>query len=317
VPHAPYENSGGGSRQLPPSPGAQRAALRLFAQTAELPGIYQPGAGATNAPDDRVMHSGALCYNGDTMQTENQPNRRGLRQGQIFWIVIGLVFLAYGFMRLGPLAFISIGLSLVVGVTIHECAHAWAADRLGDPTARYQGRVSLNPLVHLDPAGTMMMAVTAVTGTGIGWGKPVPVSPHRLRYGSRLGGGLVSLAGPASNLLLAGLLGIAFRFTLTPGGPLWLAQVLFVIIQTNIVLAIFNLLPLPPLDGFGVLIGVLSLIKARWAWAVQNTLAGLQRYGGMVLIGILVVGGLLGINILGWILGPPARWLLGLITGLS
>ena len=255
-----------------------------------------------------------LCYNGPTMQTQQRMNRPGLQQGQIFWIVVGLIFVAYGLWQLGPLAFVSIVVSLVVGVTVHECAHAWAADRLGDPTARHLGRVSLNPLVHLDPAGTMMMAVTAVTGTGIGWGKPVPVSTHRLRYGSKRGGALVSLAGPVSNLLLAGLLGVAFRAAL--GGPFWLLQVLLVIIQTNVILAVFNLLPLPPLDGFAVLIGLLSLIKTRWAWTVQNTISGLARYGGMVLIGILVVGGLLRINILGWILLPPARWLLGLITGL-
>ncbi|MGC9360206.1 MAG: site-2 protease family protein [Anaerolineae bacterium] len=249
------------------------------------------------------------------MSSEKRPLGIDLTRGQAFWLVVAAIFVVYGIMRLGAVSFLSIVLSLVVGVTIHECAHAWAADQLGDPTARYMGRVSLNPLVHLDPAGTMMMAVTALTGTGIGWGKPVPVSPHRLRYGSKLGGGMVSLAGPASNLVLATLLGLPFRVSLA--GPFWLSQVLFVIIQTNVVLALFNLLPLPPLDGFGVLVGIVSLIRTQWAWKIEEALAGLERYGGMILLVILVGGGLLGINFLGWILLPPARWLIGLITGIG
>jgi Zn-dependent protease len=262
-----------------------------------------------------MLQDARLCYNASTMPSNKQSLGIDLTRGQMFWLVVGGIFVVYGIMRLGVVSFASIVVSLIVGVTIHECAHAWAADQLGDPTARYMGRVSLNPLVHLDPAGTMMMAVTALTGMGIGWGKPVPVSPHRLRYGSKLGGGMVSLAGPASNLLLAAVLGLVFRASLA--GPLWPSQVLFVVIQTNVVLAVFNLLPLPPLDGFGVLVGVLSLMRTQWAWRVQEALAGLERYGGMILLVILVAGGLLGMNFLGWILGPPAAWLIGLITGIG
>jgi len=238
-----------------------------------------------------------LCYNVVTMQLGRQSQGLNLKRGQVFWLVVAAVFVLYGIMRLGAVQFLSIVVSLVVGITIHECAHAWTADQLGDPTARYLGRVSLNPLVHLDPAGTVMMAVTAVTGMGIGWGKPVPVSPHRLRYGSKLGSGIVSLAGPASNLLLATALGLVFRVSLA--GPIWVSQMLYMVIQTNVVLAIFNLLPLPPLDGFGVLVGILSLVRARWAWRVQEALGGLARYGGMIL------------------LVPPARWLMALITGIG
>jgi Zn-dependent protease len=107
--------------------------------------------------------------------------------------------------------FAAIIVAVLVAIDVHECCHAWVADRLGDPTARNLGRVSLNPLVHLDPLGTLMIFLTAITGFGIGWGKPVPVDPYRLRHGPTTGMGIVSLAGPAANLTTAAVLAIPFR----------------------------------------------------------------------------------------------------------
>ncbi|NLG51104.1 MAG: site-2 protease family protein [Chloroflexi bacterium] len=204
-------------------------------------------------------------------------------------------------------------LGLVVAITVHECAHAWTADRLGDPTARQMGRVSLNPIVHLDPLGSVMMLVTAITGVGIGWGKPVPVSSYRLKYGSRLGGGLVSLAGPVSNVSFAVVLGLIWR--LMPFVP-YLSTALFVISLVNITIAMFNLLPLPPLDGFGVLMGLLSVFRGQWAWKLSEWFGQLQRFGPMLLILELVVTQFMGIPVLGWLIGPPTRFFQRVILGI-
>lgn len=233
---------------------------------------------------------------------------------RIFWVIVGLAFFAFGIIRLGPLVFLSTIVALVLGITVHECSHAWMANQLGDPTARLQGRISLNPLRHLDPVGTAMMAITMVTGVGIGWGKPTPVSPSRLRYGQRVGSALVGLAGPISNILLAVILGVWVR--LGTALPIALLQILYIISLTNAYLAAFNLLPLPPLDGYSVLIGLISLVKADWAWRLVNTLESFIRYGSIVLIGLVLVSQLLRVNILGFLISYPASALMRLITGM-
>jgi len=240
---------------------------------------------------------------------------RGLRLGRdtIFWLVVGGLFLLYGVFRLGVVGLLTALGALLVAITVHECAHAWAAERLGDPTARYLGRVSLNPIVHLDPMGTVMMALTTVTGMGIGWGKPVPVSTHRLRYGPRLGNGIVALAGPAANLTTALVLGLVVR--LLPPAFYGLGGVLVSVALTNIVIAMFNLLPIPPLDGSSVLLGLLSLSRARWAWQVSQFMYALQRRGPMVLILVIILTQFLGINLIGWLIGPPTRLLFRVIVG--
>ena len=230
-----------------------------------------------------------------------------------FWIVVGGLFLLYGVFRLGLIGLLATMGGLVAAITVHECAHAWTAEQLGDPTARTMGRVSLNPIVHLDPMGTVMMAVTAVLGMGVGWGKPVPVSPHRLRYGPRLGNGIVALAGPAANLLTALALGLVLR--VMPGTLLGLANVLATVAFTNIVIAMFNLLPIPPLDGHSVLLGLLSLSRSRAAWQVSQFMLSLQRQGPMVLIFVIILTQLLGINLIGWLIGPPTRLLFRVIVG--
>ncbi len=207
--------------------------------------------------------------------------------------------------------------ALIIGVTIHECAHAWMANQLGDPTARLLGRLSLNPVVHFDPLGALMMVIMAFQRVGIAWGKPTPVNPYHLRHGPRVGMGMVALAGPLSNLLLATVVAIPLRLGLPLPGLLDL--LVWTVVIANIGLAVFNLLPIPPLDGFSVLMGVLSTIRARWAYEWSSTLARLESQGMMVLFFILmfdmVVGRLLGFSLLGAILGSPIKLLTRLIVG--
>jgi len=193
-----------------------------------------------------------------------------------------------------------LGIALVSSLTIHECAHAWVADRLGDPTAKYLGRISLNPLRHLDPLGGLMLLVLIVAGVGFAWGKPVPVNPYNLKRGSR-DYALVSFAGPLSNVAL----GLAFALILRVlimvfPMPLFdanLIQVLaytflFMIVVVNFSLAVFNLLPIPPLDGFSVLLGILDSLPYRYRWARQLafTLRRYAPYGPLLLIFIIIVG---------------------------
>jgi Zn-dependent protease len=137
---------------------------------------------------------------------------------------------------------------LTVSLTVHEFSHAWSANRLGDDTAARMGRMSLNPLVHLDPVGSLLI----LTGMPLGWAKPVPVDFLRLRD-PRRGGALVALAGPASNFLMGILFSAVFlAMSYQAGGTGWF-QLLNYFIQINFSLAIFNLLPLYPLDGSKVL----------------------------------------------------------------
>jgi len=207
--------------------------------------------------------------------------------------------------------------ALIIGVTIHECAHAWMANQLGDPTARLLGRLSLNPVVHFDPLGALMMVIMAFQRVGIAWGRPTPVNPYHLRHGPRVGMGLVALAGPLSNLLLATVVAIPLRLGLPLPGLL--ALLVWTVVIANIGLAVFNLLPIPPLDGFSVLMGILSTIRARWAYEWSSALARLESQGMMVLFFILmfdmVVGRLLGFSLLGAILGSPIKLLTRLIVG--
>jgi Zn-dependent protease len=248
------------------------------------------------------------------MQYQTTRPKINLRRDQIIWIVIGLAFFVFGIIRLGPLQFLATIAALILGITVHESSHAWMANYLGDPTAKLQGRISLNPLRHLDPLGTAMMALTIVTGIGIGWGKPTPVAPYRLRYGQRLGSALVAIAGPISNIMMAALFGVWLRLAAFLPEPL--LQILFIIAFMNAILAVFNLLPIPPLDGYSVLIGLISLIRTQWAWEIVNTLESFMRYGPIVIIGLILVTQLFRINILGTLIGTPATLLIRLITGI-
>jgi Zn-dependent protease len=191
--------------------------------------------------------------------------------------------------------------------------------KLGDRTAYYQGRVTLDPAAHLDPMGTMMMLVSALTGYGIGWGKPVPVNPYNLKYGPRVGGAITAAAGPISNVLQAILWGIPLRLAVqgTLTLPDLVSQFLITALWINIGLALFNLIPLYPLDGFSVIRGLLSLIRTRWAYDVVNFLERLQPYAPMVLLALIFFDQTMpGPGILGTILNVPAQKLASLILGI-
>jgi Zn-dependent protease len=208
---------------------------------------------------------------------------------------------------------IAILLALIVGITIHEFSHALAADALGDPTARYQGRLTLNPVVHFDPLGALMILYSVVSGWGFGWGKPVPVNPRHLRYGPRVGMALTSVAGPASNLLIA--LAAAAPFRLGLSLPALFGRLLLTMVFVNIGLALFNMLPIPPLDGFSVLSGLLSTIRAKWAYDLVTQLDRLQTLGPMVFLLVIMADQFLPISILGTVLGKPAELIFRLLMG--
>ena len=163
------------------------------------------------------------------------------------------------------LSSILIGFAIViVALTIHEAAHAWTADRLGDPTARLLGRVSLNPIVHIDPIGTILLPLLAIfSGLPIlGWAKPVPVNVSRLRH-HRRDFMIVAAAGPISNLLQAFVIAGVFRTLYDPSASDLLPAILKDAVTTNLVLAFFNLIPIPPLDGGNVLAGLVPESAAR------------------------------------------------------
>lgn len=176
-----------------------------------------------------------------------------------------------------PFAFIIEVGALLAAVTVHEYAHAWMSDRLGDPTARFSGRLSLNPLAHLDPIGTLMLLFFR-----FGWGKPVPVDPYNLRH-PRRDAALISFAGPAADLILATALAIIIRAPHLGLGSL--AIIIEVVLKRfivwSVVLALFNLIPIHPLDGSKILIGLLPQDLA-YKWEEI-----LEQYGMIILIFLL------------------------------
>jgi Zn-dependent protease len=201
-------------------------------------------------------------------------------------LILGLVLLAYGFISGGlvspvqrasedPVGFIAFVIAIVLGITVHEFMHAYTAHRLGDDTARLLGRLSLNPLAHMDPFGTLLLVLA-----GFGYGKPVPFNESRLR--TALGVTFVALAGPIANLALAALCAIPLRFSTVSllGGAY--EEILTAIVLWNCVLAIFNLVPIPPLDGANVVYGLLSP-RQQYSWRTY------QQYGPFLLLGILLL----------------------------
>lgn len=289
------------------------------------------------------------------------------------------------------------GVTLVlIAISIHEFAHAWMANALGDPTARYRGRVTVDPLAHLDPVGTLMILFTAVAGVGIGWGKPVPVVPSNFRKNRELSMAAASGIGPLSNLgqavaaaallqavrltfpsipaaavtvsrvilIAAGLAALAAggllsyhwyrqRASLGPspygdmtwrvaqtgrGSPWWqdeeilqqavrggLGGVLLFgflagpegllrsAILINLGLAFFNLIPLGPLDGNGILRGLLGSSRARWTYKVTGRLDRIEPWSGYLLLGLLFVDQALGIPIIRGLVWIPAQFIARLL----
>ena len=205
-------------------------------------------------------------------------------------------------------------LALVISISLHEFAHAWSAYELGDPTARNLGRLTLNPIKHFDPLGALMIVFMSIAGWGIGWGKPVPVNPYNMRTNPRVGMGLTSAAGPFSNLVLAALFAIPLRLGLNM--PSVVFNLFWVMIITNVSLALFNLIPLPPLDGFGVVQGILGTFRTRWAYEWGSRLDKLVPFGPVLLLGMLSLGWFTGFSPLSWILGPPRDAILGLLLGI-
>jgi Zn-dependent protease len=213
-------------------------------------------------------------------------------------------------LNLDPATIITIGVFLLIAFPIHEFFHALVAYRLGDSTAKYAGRLSLNPIVHFDPIGGGLLTITMLLGSFVfGWAKPTPVNPYNLRYGHR-GEALVALAGPASNAVMAIAGAIPLRFILgsSLSVPDVVLQVLYLFVYVNVILAIFNLVPIPPLDGSKLLFGALD---PRTVYRIRPVL---EQYGFVILIvAIIPIFG--GRSLLGIVVVPVIDAVVRLLVG--
>lgn len=200
-----------------------------------------------------------------------------------------------------PFSFVLWFGALLMAITVHEYAHAWMADRLGDPTARLAGRLTLNPLAHLDPLGTLMLLLFR-----FGWGKPVPFDPYNLRN-PRRDAALISFAGPAANLIFAVILAVIIRLShLFLGSPAYVVELILTpILGLSVMLAIFNLLPVHPLDGGKILIGILP-------WDLADKWEGiLEQYGMIILIFLLFP--IFGFSLINVIISPIISLILAIL----
>ena len=211
---------------------------------------------------------------------------------------------------LDPQTVISRIFVLLTAFAVHEFAHAWTADRFGDPTPRDNGRLTLNPMAHLDPMGSLMLIVV-----GFGWAKPVPVNPYALARRSSAAMMWVALAGPASNFLMALLASIPFQLglvsvygidtsTILPS----LDRLLWEFVSINLLLMVFNLIPLAPLDGEKILYYLLPSPG-------QRVMDNIRPYGPMLLLVLVFSGLFLPFNIVGSIISPIVGTLTNLLTG--
>jgi len=198
-------------------------------------------------------------------------------------------------------------LTLMIAFTVHELAHAWTAVELGDDTPRRMGRLTLNPLAHLDPIGSLLLVFA-----GFGWAKPVLTNPYNFRNGPRLGMAIVAAAGPFSNLVMALIAAIPFRLGLLNSDNQllgWLTVFLLEFIFLNIILMLFNLLPIVPLDGSKVLRG---FAPREW----DGWLNPLEQWGPFILMALVLLGSFGRFSIIGLIIGPPANFLFRTLIGL-
>lgn len=192
-----------------------------------------------------------------------------------------------------PRAFVLILFALVVSISVHEFAHAWAAFKLGDPTAKALGRVTLDPRAHLDPLGTILLIVA-----GFGWGRPVPVDPSFFKHPKR-DSAIIAFAGPLSNFIMAISLSIILHLV-NFDSVAWLGVFGYYTILYNLVLGFFNLLPIYPLDGYRVVAGFLSSgLYTQWM--------EIRKYGTFILLGLIITGST------GVILGPILNFSLNLL----
>jgi len=202
--------------------------------------------------------------------------------------------------RLPPEVLVILIPVLLFALVFHEFSHAWVANKLGDPTARYAGRLTLNPMAHLDPIGGLMILFV-----GFGWAKPVPVD---IRYLSnpRIDMMKIAFAGPASNLILAFIGGTILRLGFVHGT---MAMMIMFFTQINIMLAVFNMIPIAPLDGSQIFSGLLIRTNPE---LVRN----LQIYGPQILMGAILIGYFTPISPIWWFMGPFVKFFLFLFAGL-
>ncbi len=211
-------------------------------------------------------------------------------------------------------ALIAVAIMLLVGFPVHEFMHAFAANRLGDSTARWQGRLTLDPRVHLDPLGAGLLALSALFGgIFIGWARPTPVNPMNLQ-GGRRGEAIVAVAGPLSNLVMAAVVSVVVRLLIANSDTIagatseqiWLTvtSVTLYFVTINVSLFVFNLLPVPPLDGWAALLGVVS---ARLNWQLRSFQARYAQFIPIVFLVIILAGG----RFLGQIITPIRNLLVG------
>jgi Zn-dependent protease len=201
-----------------------------------------------------------------------------------------------------PMEIVARAVVFIIAITVHEFMHAWTANALGDPTARQEGRITLNPVAHFDPLGFLFALLLIFGLAPIAWGKPVPVNPYRLR-GGRRGMAVVAAAGPLSNLVLAAV----------GAAPLWAAtgerydaiMLTFIsaMILWNVALFAFNLLPIPPLDGFNILVGI---VPDYWVPRLEP----IRQYAFIILLLVMF----LPIPLLSWILSPIQQAVIGLLV---
>ena len=189
---------------------------------------------------------------------------------------------------------------LLFALVFHEFSHGWVAYKLGDPTAKHQGRLTLNPLAHLDPFGSMMILFV-----GFGWAKPVPVDSRYLAN-PRTDMMKIAFAGPASNLLLAFIGGMLIRIT-GYMGPL--TSMLIIFTQINISLAVFNMIPIPPLDGSQIFSGIMAQRNPQLVMK-------LQMYGPQILMGLILFGMFTGVSLIWTVMSPFVSFFMFLFSGM-